>query len=85
MYGTFIFINAGFLLSLRSLIGLILAILFMALQYFNAKFEEKRTLLPLFSKEYEEYIKKVPTTILSIKEFGVIVIFALFSIIGLAA
>lgn len=50
MYGTFIIMQAGFMLSLRSLDGIIIALIIIAVQFINAAIEEKKQLIPILEK-----------------------------------
>lgn len=59
MYGSFMLIQAGTLFSLRSLIGLGIAVLVIFIQSINGIVEEKNQLVKIFSEEYELYRKKV--------------------------
>jgi len=61
MYGTFLIINFGLLLSTRSIWGLILIGLFFIIQYGNSYIEEKTELLEIFPEDYTKYKKKVFT------------------------
>ncbi|KNZ40844.1 methyltransferase family protein [Acetobacterium bakii] len=84
MYGTFIILQAGFMLSLRSFVGMILALLIIVFQYMNAIIEEQKQLKPLFGKEYDWYSKNVTNIILTKTEFFVLVSTAILSAIGFA-
>ncbi|HEX3078668.1 MAG TPA: methyltransferase, partial [Lachnospiraceae bacterium] len=59
MYGTFVILYMGILLSLRSLDGMLIALLMTVGQYVNAIIEEKRILRPVFHEEYQLYIREV--------------------------
>jgi len=59
MYGTFLIINFGLILSTRSIWGLILIGLFFIIQYGNSYIEEKNELLEIFPENYRKYQKKV--------------------------
>lgn len=82
MYGTFIILQAGFMLSLRSLIGIILALIIIIFQYMNAMFEEKRQLIPLFGDKYHQYIKNVSRMLLTKAEAIVLIFVLVFSVVG---
>ena len=82
MYGTFIILQAGFLLSLRSFIGMILALMIIIFQYMNARFEEKKQLIPLFGDEYYQYTKKVSHVLLTKAEIIAFILALLFSVVG---
>ena len=60
MTGLFMIIVAGFLIVLRSAIGLILVCLFFVFFHLATLYEEKTWLLPIFGEEYEAYMKTVP-------------------------
>lgn len=83
MYASFIFLQAGSLISLRSLIGTILAVLIIAIQYINVKVEEKNQLEKIFGDEYIKYKNRVKagfmTTGMKISFAAIIIL----SIIGL--
>jgi len=59
MYGTFMLIQTGLLISLRSGIGIVLAVIIVAAQYFNGIIEENNQLIKIFGTEYEEYMSRV--------------------------
>lgn len=82
MYGTFILLQAGFLLSLRSLLGIILALIVVGVQYLNAGMEEKKRLVPLFGDAYRVYKKKVRRMLLTRPELTVILSALLISAAG---
>ena len=82
MYGTFIILQAGFMLSLRSFIGMMVILIITAFQYINAKFEEKNDLIPLFGDEYRQYIKKVNRTLLTRAESIIFILVFIGSLIG---
>lgn len=82
MYGTFIILQSGFLLSLRSLIGMILALMIIIFQYINAMFEEKKQLIPLFGDEYHQYTKNVSHVLLTKAELIVFILILLFCTVG---
>ncbi len=82
MYGAFILLQAVFLLSLRSLIGLILGLAWIAFQYFNAYKEEKKNLIPIFDEKYLDYKKQVRFSTLRLHEIILIAAFIIFSFIG---
>lgn len=50
MYGTFVILQAGLMLSLRSFIGLMIALMIVIAQYINAIMEEKKKLVPTFGE-----------------------------------
>ena len=82
MYGTFIILQAGFLLSLRSFIGIIVALIVVIAQYINAGFEEKKQLIPIFGEEYSQYTKKVSRRLLTRFELIALILALLFSVAG---
>lgn len=65
MYGTFMLIQLGLFLSLRSLLATIVIALFIITQYANGIFEEKRELAKIFGEEYELYRRKVKSKYLT--------------------
>lgn len=62
MYGTFIIMYSGILLSFRSLNGVLITVLIVSGQYCNAFLEEKR-LRSLFKEEYISYCSNANDTI----------------------
>lgn len=83
MYGVFVIRFAAVFLSLRSVIGIFLVVLFAITQYVNAYREEKRTLIPLFGDEYRQYSDKVRHLLFSKWEVTMLLIFVAFGLIGL--
>lgn len=83
MYGTFIFLQAGFMLSLRSFVGIIVALIIVGGQYINAIIEEKKKLIPIFGDEYNLYIKNTRGMVLTKSEIVVVIFAVIFSIAGL--
>jgi protein-S-isoprenylcysteine O-methyltransferase Ste14 len=83
MYGVFIIRSAAVLLSLRSMIGVIVAVLFAALQYANARREEQRVLIPLFGEAYRSYAAQTRRMLLRKAEAVALILFTLVSIAGL--
>jgi protein-S-isoprenylcysteine O-methyltransferase Ste14 len=84
MYGTFIILQAGFMLSLRSFDGVIVALIIISIQYVNAAIEERRQLIPIFGEEYKLYIKNVGRMLLTRSEIITLTLIALLSVVGLA-
>jgi protein-S-isoprenylcysteine O-methyltransferase Ste14 len=82
MYGTFIILQAGFMLSLRSLDGILIALIIIAVQYVNAVIEEKRQLIPIFGEEYKLYIKNVNRMFLTNAEIVALILVALLSAVS---
>lgn len=82
MYGAFIILHSSLLLSLRSFIGIIFALGVVIFQYFNAKWEEKKNLIPLFRENYINYSKVACNILLTKWEFLVLSIVVLLSLIG---
>ena len=82
MYGTFIILQSSLLLSLRSLIGIIVALGVVVFQYFNAKWEEKKKLIPLFEKNYLNYSKVACNILLEKWEIFVLTVAAFLSLAG---
>ncbi len=84
MYGTFIILQAGFMLSLRSLAGIIIALIIMGFQYVNAIIEEKKQLIPIFNEEYSLYTNNVCRMLLTTSEIIVFISAILISAVGFA-
>lgn len=82
MYGTFIIMQAGFMLSLRSLDGIIIALIIIAVQYINAAIEEKKQLISLFGEEYKLYIQNVGHLLLTKAEIITLMLLVLLSVVG---
>lgn len=82
MYGTFIILQAGFLMSLRSLDAMILALIIVIAQYMNAIIEEKHQLIPIFGEGYKRYTKDVKTMLLSKLEIIIFTLAVIGTIIG---
>lgn len=82
MYGAFATMQVGFMLSLRSLIGLVAALILLAVQFISAGFEEKKQLVPLFGEEYVQYRKKVSRLLLTGAESIVVILAFLLSVAG---
>ncbi len=82
MYGTFIILQAGFMISLRSLDGLLIALLIIIMQYINAKTEENRQLKPLFGDAYTQYSKDVKCVLFTKTESAILLIIFILSITG---
>jgi protein-S-isoprenylcysteine O-methyltransferase Ste14 len=82
MYGTFVILQAGLMLSLRSSIGMAIALLIAIFQYINAVFEEKKQLIPIFKETYGLYKKQVRHMILPLPEIIMLAAAMVFSIIG---
>ncbi len=83
MYGVFVICFAAVLLSLRSLIGMVLTVAWTALQYANARREEKRVLRPLFADRYDEYCKRVRRMLLTPAETTLLVLAMAAGLVGL--
>ena len=82
MYGTFIVLQAGFMMSLRSFVGMIVALLITIFQYMNAIIEEKKHLVPNFGEEYNLYTKSVRGMFLTKSEIIIFIVVVIFSTIG---
>ena len=82
MYGTFVILYMGILLSLRSLDGIIIALLMTVAQYVNAIIEEKRVLQPVFHEEYQQYIREVKGILLKKMQIISLIIVMIFCIVG---
>lgn len=82
MYGTFIILQSSLLLSLRSFIGIILALFVIIVQYFNAAWEERTKLIPLFGDDYRNYSRAVHGILLRKWEIFVLAAVILISFIG---
>src|SRR5574344_81156 len=83
MYGVFVVRTAAVLLALRSLIGIVIAILFWVLQYINARWEENRELIPLFHDDYVNYRQKVTNVLFKKWKAIFVVVMIIGSCIGL--
>lgn len=83
MYGTFIILHSSLLLSLRSFVGMIFALGVAVFQYFNAKWEEEKSLIPMFGENYIGYSKVARNILLNKWETLVLVIAVFLSLIGL--
>ncbi|MGW8115254.1 methyltransferase family protein [Caproicibacterium sp. NSD3] len=82
MYGTFIITQAGFMLSLRSLDGIIIACIILVFQYTNAAIEEKKQLIPIFGEEYKTYAQNVGRMLLTRSEIIALSLVVLLSAVG---
>lgn len=82
MYGTFIILQSGFMLSLRSFWGIIIALIIIIFQYANAVREEKKQLVPLFGEEYKLYTKNVNHMLLTRLEILALALAGLLSAVG---
>ena len=82
MYGTFVILYMGTFLSLRSLNGIIVALLMTAVQYVNAIFEEKRVLKLVFQEEYQLYIRDVKNILLKKTQMTILITIMLLCIAG---
>ena len=82
MYGTFVILYIGILFSLRSLDGIILALLMIMGQYANAIIEEKRILQPVFCEEYQRYSRQVKGILLKKTQIIILTIVMIFCIVG---
>ncbi len=82
MYGTFVILYMGMLLSLRSLEGIIIALLMTVGQYVNAMIEEKRILQPVFHEEYQLYINEVKGILFKKTQMIFMTIIMIFCIVG---
>lgn len=83
MYGTFIIIQSSLFLSLRSFIGIMLALFVIAFQYLNAAWEEKKLVL-LFGDAYSDYVQAVRGRLLKKWEIFILAAVVMFSLIGFA-
>ena len=82
MYGTFSFLYMGVLLSLRSLNGILLALLLIGIQYINAMWEEKRILQTDLKEEYRAYQKNVHSILFDRKQSIIVILLFLGCAIG---
>jgi protein-S-isoprenylcysteine O-methyltransferase Ste14 len=82
MYGTFAILYMGTLLSLRSLNGIIIALLMTGGQYVNAIIEEKRILKLVFQEEYQQYTREVKGILLKKTQIIILTIMMIFCIVG---
>ena len=81
MYGTFLFLYIGVLLSLRSLNGILLALLLIGFQYINAMMEERIILKTELKFEYQQYKREVKRIFFDLKQrILIIIIFVICSI-----
>ena len=83
MYGVFVICFAAVLLSLQSVIGIVLAFVWAALQYINAFREEKQVLLPLFGDDYRDYARHVQHMLLMPAEAAALIILVVISLAGI--
>lgn len=84
MYGTFLILQAGCLLPLRSLAGIIVTFLLALIQYLNAITEEKHRLIPIFREKYQGYQKNVKAMLFTKPEAVLFLLPVLFSALGFA-
>ena len=82
MYGTFSFLYMGVLLSLRSINGILLALLLIGIQYINAMWEEKRILQTDLKEEYGAYQKNVHSILFDRKQSIIVILLFLGCAIG---
>lgn len=82
MYGTFLFLYIGVLLSLRSLNGILLALLLIGFQYINAILEEGRILKTKLKIEYQQYKREVKGIFFNLEQRILIVIIFMVCLIG---
>lgn len=82
MYGTFILLQASVLLSLRSLIGILLTLGVIALQYYNAVTEENKKLIVTFKDSYTEYTQTTRRMLLNNTMIIVLAVMICASAIG---
>lgn len=82
MYGTFVILQAGFLISLRSFVGMTVILLIVIFQYINALGEEKRQLIPIFGEDYNLYSKNVKGMLLKKSEIIVFTLVVIFNTVG---
>lgn len=83
MYGVFVLRFAAVMLSLRSVIGIILMLIFAVSQYLNAFREEKRVLIPLFNESYRDYANHVRHLLLKPGELIALILLSAMSLAGL--
>ena len=83
MYGVFVIRSAAVLLSLRSWIGIALAIVFAVSQYLNALREEKKVLIILFGDSYRNYSKKTRHLLLKNSEVVLLALCLVISFTGM--
>lgn len=82
MYGAFLFLYIGVLLSLRSLNGILLALLLIGFQYINAILEEGRILKTKLKIEYQQYKREVKGIFFNLEQRILIVIIFMVCLIG---
>lgn len=72
------------MLSLRSFVGIIIALIVLIFQYANAVIEEKKQLKPIFGEEYRLYAENVNRILLTKSEIIAFALASLLSIVGFA-
>lgn len=83
MTGMFMSIAAGLFVSLCSLIGLVLACLFIAFFHVATLYEERTWLLPRFGSQYEDYMTEVPSRYFRRPRLVYLVAVLVFSTVGI--
>ena len=83
MTGMFITILVGVMVSLCSVIGLVIIILFVLFFHGTTLYEEKTWLLPRFGQDYHNYMNEVPKRYFSNVHTIFLILIFLFSSIGI--
>ena len=74
--------QAGFMLSLRSLDGIIIACIIFTFQYTNTAVEGKKQLIPTFGEKYKTYAQNVGHMLLTRSEIIALSLVVLLSAVG---
>lgn len=85
MYGSFVVLQSGFLLSMHSLWCMLAAVFIAVFYLFHALAEEKYDLIPLFGEKYRVYQKKVTRCLLSNAEITGLLLLLIASGVGFLA
>ena len=83
MTGMFITILVGVMISLCSVIGLVIIILFILFFHGTTLYEERNWLIPRFGQEYHNYMKEVPKRYFSARHAAILFLIIIFSSIGI--
>ncbi|WP_320129885.1 methyltransferase [uncultured Sphaerochaeta sp.] len=68
MYATFILLYVSLFIPTRSIYGLLICLVQCMLLYFNARYEDKKVLKPLFQKTYEQYCQQTKKLFFTISD-----------------
>lgn len=82
MYAFSIVLQAGFLLSLRSFLYSIAALIIIWFYVFYAQREEQKSLIPIFGDEYLEYKKETKHALFNTIEKSILLILLMICVIG---